>query len=73
MNIQQRPVADVVADAIRILTNEIGPADTARFIAHFSTGYGNYTEERERLLAGYSVDDVVDEILATKRVAEREG
>lgn len=73
MNIQQRPVAEIVADAIRILTQEIGPADTARFIAHFSTGYGNYTEERERLLADYSVDDVVDEILAAKKVPEPKG
>lgn len=29
---------------------EIGVANTVRFINQFSTGYGNYTEERENLL-----------------------
>jgi len=36
--------------------------NTVRFINQFTTGYGNYTEEREQLFANLSLDDVVLEV-----------
>jgi hypothetical protein len=33
-----------------------------RFISQFTTGYGNYTEERREIYADMSVDDIVAEI-----------
>jgi hypothetical protein len=62
MIIEIRPLSEVVSDAICILVTQIGPANTARFINYFSVGYGNYTEERKQLFAGYTIDDIVREI-----------
>ena len=44
-----RPINEIIKDGVRILCRELGAAETARFINHFSAGYGDYTEERERL------------------------
>ncbi|MBM4029649.1 MAG: hypothetical protein FJ280_30260 [Planctomycetes bacterium] len=66
MSIEAKPLSQVVSNAIRILTSQIGPADTARFINHFSAGLGNYTEERKQLYARYTVHDIVREIKKDK-------
>ena len=67
MNIEQRPMSEVVSDAIHILTSKIGPANTARFINYFSVGFGDYTEERKQIFAKYTVDDIVKEIKEYKK------
>lgn len=53
------PLAEVTRRAIRLLSEELGPADTARFVAQFSTGGGDYTAERDKLFAGLSLADLV--------------
>ena len=67
MNIEPRPLREVVTDAMRILTEQLGPANTARFIHHFSVGFGDYTEARGKLFAGYSVDEICAEIEEGRR------
>ncbi len=62
MNIEARPLSEVVGEAVRLLVAEIGPANTARVIGYFSVGYGNYTEERKQAFEGYTIDDIVREI-----------
>jgi hypothetical protein len=57
-----KPLAEINREAIRILIKEIGIADTLRFIGQFTTGYGNYTEERQQLFAGQSLDDILVEM-----------
>jgi hypothetical protein len=44
MLIKQKPLSEVVSNAIRILISHIGAADTARFINCFSVGFGDNTE-----------------------------
>jgi len=44
------------------LYKELGVVNTLRFINQFTTGYGNYTEEREQLFEGMVLDDVIFEI-----------
>jgi hypothetical protein len=68
MTFEVKPLARVTQEAIRVLVQELGPADAVRFVTQFTTGYGNYTEEREELFAGMTLDDIVSEI---KRVKER--
>jgi len=41
----------------------MGIVDTVRFLNQFTTGYGNYTEERE----GLFTDLTLEEILATAK------
>jgi len=59
---EARPLAEVTAQAIKVLCNEIGVVNTVRFIGQFTAGYGNYTEEREQLFSDLTLDDIASEI-----------
>lgn len=52
MTVNLRPLAEVTHEAIDVLCREIGVVDTLRFLGQFTTGSGNYTEERDRLFEG---------------------
>lgn len=58
------PLAEVTRRAIAILSRELGPADTARFIGQFTTGSGDYTAERDALYAGLMLPQLAAEIRA---------
>jgi len=62
MTVQVKPLAEVTQEAIRVLIQELGPANTVRFVNQFTVGYGNYTEERQQLFAGMTLDDIISEI-----------
>lgn len=62
MNISAKSLTEVTNQALQVLTREIGSADTMRFIGQFSTGTGNYTEERASLFEHLSLVDVLSEI-----------
>lgn len=53
------PLTELTVTAIRLLCKEIGVVNTARFLNQFTTGYGNYTEERDHLFEHMTVDDIV--------------
>lgn len=57
-----KPLAEVTQDALRILYREIGVVDTVRFLMQFTKGYGNYTEERDELFAGQTLETLVAEL-----------
>jgi hypothetical protein len=61
MNVQAKPLSEITRHAIDLLSKEMGIVDTVRFLNQFTTGYGNYTEEREGLFK----DLTLEEILAT--------
>ncbi len=65
MAVEARPLAEITAVALRTLYREIGIVDTVRFINQFTTGYGNYTEERQKLFAGVTLDGMVSEMKRT--------
>ena len=67
MDIKMKPIAEVTAQAMELLNKEMGIVDTARFIRQFSPGHGNYTEERNALLAGLTHDQIVGEIKNKRR------
>ena len=48
--------------SIDALTRELGPVGMAYFIRQFDRGYGDYTAERDELLAGITNDDVLREL-----------
>jgi len=64
---EPRPLAEVTQEAVRLLYKEIGIVNTVRFLSQFTTGYGNYTEEREELFAEKTLDDLIDEIKRSKK------
>ena len=62
MTVTSKPLAEVTAQAIRVLCREIGAVNTARFLNQFSTGTGNYTKERDQLLGEPTVADLIAEL-----------
>ncbi len=70
MTLQTKPLSDITHQAIGLLSKELGVANTIRFISQFSTGYGNYTEERGELFKDLSLDDIVSKIKADRQSDE---
>lgn len=66
MRLQPKPLNDITHQAISILSKELGVADTIRFIGQFTNGYGDYTQERESLFEGVSLNDILSEIQARR-------
>jgi hypothetical protein len=62
MSVEPRSLAELTQEAIRVLYRELGVVNTVRVLRQFTTGYGNYTEERDALFADKSLDDIVNEI-----------
>lgn len=60
--IPQLPLAEVTTRALRILIQELGVVNTARFINQYTNGFGDYTTEREELFKDLTVDDIVKAI-----------
>jgi hypothetical protein len=57
-----RPLHEVTEHAITVLAREIGLADTVRFVNQFSSGYGDYTEERTTIFANLALEEILAEI-----------
>lgn len=68
MNIQTKPLSEITRHAIDLLSKEMGIVDTVRFLNQFTTGYGNYTEEREALFKDMTLDAI---LAVTKKPATR--
>lgn len=70
MRAEIQPLAEITAVALKVLYREIGIVNTLRFVNQFTTGYGNYTQEREELFAGMTLDDIVSEIKRKRNEAQ---
>jgi hypothetical protein len=62
MIVENRPLIEINQQAIHLLYKELGVVDAVRFLKQFTQGYGNYTEERDALFQGKSLDEIVGEI-----------
>jgi hypothetical protein len=62
MNVQARPLSEITRHAIDLLSKEMGIVDTVRFLNQFTTGYGDYTEEREDLFKDLTLDEILASI-----------
>ena len=62
MTIQLKPLSEVNHQAIRLLSEQIGVVDTFRFVNQFTTGHGNYTEERAAMFEHLTLDQIVSDI-----------
>jgi len=49
---------------LEALAKELGPLGMALFILQYDNGYGDYTEERDELLKGVTLEDVEHELEA---------
>ena len=62
MTVEVKPLAEITREAISVLCDTIGVANTLRFINQYTIGSGNYTEERRDLFSGMSLDEIISEI-----------
>lgn len=62
MTVPSKPLVEVTRRAIEVLTRELGTVDTLRFINQFTTGFGDYTAEREKLFAQDTLDQIIGAI-----------
>lgn len=62
MTTENQSLQQITEKAIKILSKEMGIADTIRFLNQFSSGYGNYTEERSAIFQDLTLDDILKEI-----------
>ena len=62
MMIEIKPLSDVTQEAIRILVRKMGSVNTIRFLNQFSTGYGDYTQERKELFSDLTFEEICAEI-----------
>jgi hypothetical protein len=62
MILESKPLTQITQEAIQILYREIGVVNTVRFLDQFTTGYGDYTDERDILFADVTLDDILADI-----------
>ena len=62
MTTHMRALNEINHQAIRLLSEQIGIVDTVRFMNQFTTGHGNYTDERDALFGHLTLDDIVTAI-----------
>jgi hypothetical protein len=59
---EMMPLVEINQQAIRLLYQELGIANTVRFLKQFTVGFGDYTKEREELFGQKTLDEIVGEI-----------
>jgi hypothetical protein len=62
MAIEARPLVEITKEAFKVLNKEMGIVDTVRFINQFTTGYGDYTQDREQLFKDMTLDDIISSV-----------
>lgn len=62
MRIAAMCLNDINQQVTHVLYREIGVINTVRFFNQFSTGCGNYTEERRPLVGNLTIDEILDDI-----------
>ena len=56
---RHRTAVEVNAAGLDALIRALGVADAARFLQQYGPGFGDYTAERDALLADLSMEDVL--------------
>jgi hypothetical protein len=60
--VKHRPLAEINQKGLDVLFKELGPIDTARFLAQYGVAKGDYTKEREEIYSDMTLDDIISEI-----------
>jgi hypothetical protein len=59
MNVQTKPLSEITQQAIDLLFKEMGIVNTIRFLNQFTTGYGDYTQDREALFKDLTLNELL--------------
>ncbi|BAZ03381.1 hypothetical protein [Calothrix sp. NIES-3974] len=58
MNTNRMSPLEIRKKGLEALAKALGPVGMVRFLLQFGSNKGNYTEERDQLLEGITMDDV---------------
>ncbi len=64
MTIATRPLTQITVEALHLLYAQLGLVDTMRFLNQFTTGFGNYTEERRAMVEAQTLEEALAEVRA---------
>jgi hypothetical protein len=62
MSTQTLAADKIRTKGVRVLTRELGAAGMVQFMQQFSSGRGDYSKERHKILGHVTVNEIVDEI-----------
>ncbi|MBN1148334.1 MAG: hypothetical protein JXA78_13835 [Anaerolineales bacterium] len=62
MIIESKPLVEINQQALLLLYRELGVVNAVRFLRQFTTGFGDYTEERDALFGRKTLQEIVGEI-----------
>jgi hypothetical protein len=65
---EMRPLIEINQQAIRLLYQELGVVNAVRFLGQFTTGFGDYTKERDVLFDEKTLAEIVGEIEKRRQV-----
>jgi hypothetical protein len=57
---ETQPLSQITKQSIELLSKEMGMAITIHFFSQFSTGHGNYTEERNAMFKYLTLDEILN-------------
>ena len=59
---ETKPLTEITQTALRVLYRELGLVNTIRFLNQFTSGFGDYAEERRKLLEDQTLEEALTEI-----------
>ncbi len=62
MIVETQSLIEITQEALRVLYRELGLVNTIRSLNQFTTGFGNYTEERRTLIENQTLDEVLADL-----------
>ena len=68
INLNTHTTSEINQKATHILFKQMGIVDTFKFLNQFSLGSGDYTKERAELLGDISLDEIIADIKAQRKI-----
>jgi hypothetical protein len=70
MSLEVKPLVEINRRAMSLLYRELGVVDAVRFLKQFTSGLGDYAQEREVLFASKTLEQIVSEIEQMRKPAQ---
>ena len=67
MTVESRPLFEISRAGHAALVRELGVVDAVRFLNQYTTGRGNYTEDRNQWLGGEPLDALFAQVQQADR------
>ena len=62
MIIDVKPLVEINQQALRLLYQELGVVNAVRFLKQFTSGFGDYTQERDTLFGNKTLEEFIGDI-----------